>query len=67
MKEAFQKLEELTSALEQKSKDFSQDRHRQDNSSDSTDEVIVALKNKLVGLFRVFRDNETSNSNSTYR
>lgn len=42
MKEAFQKLEQLTCVLEQKSKDFSQKIHKLENVSENTDKVIMA-------------------------
>lgn len=42
LKEAFQKLEQLTCALEQKSEDFSQNLHKLEKVSENTDKVIMA-------------------------
>ena len=42
MKEAFQKLEQLTCALEQKSEDFSRNLHKLEKISENTDKVIMA-------------------------
>lgn len=42
MKEAFQKLEQLTCALEQKSEDFSHNLHKLEEVSENTDKVIMA-------------------------
>ena len=46
MKEAFQKLEEFTSSMEQKSKDMNSDLDQcnKGNLSGNTKEVIVGLK-----------------------
>ena len=52
VKEAFQKLEQLTCALEQKSEDFSQNLHKLEKVSENTDKVIMAwTENKLVLVF----------------